>query len=119
MEKIPESVKGYPKLAVLFGLLPQVACYRKFSSLTNRILAYHQARLTRLELRLRDLELADSFSQEGDRQRYSRDWTFLVDSGAEGHGEQWEVVCEIRGVISEYCRIMPYYQQRQFATCLI
>ena len=103
MESLSDTVKGHPRLAMLFGLVPQIACYRKFSPLGNRILAYYQARLIGLEKRLCELEKKDSTSHDGERRRYSRDWYFLADSVNDGNWEQWKVIQEIRSVIAEYC----------------
>ncbi|KAF2234499.1 hypothetical protein EV356DRAFT_152962 [Viridothelium virens] len=102
MEKLPDNVKGYPKLSVLFGKFPHVACYRKFSSLAHRILLYDQARITYLESYLHELEKADSVSQDDNRRRYAMDWTYLEGLHGEGQGMQRYLVGKIRAALSEY-----------------
>lgn len=51
-----EALDGYPKLAKFLGGTEGYAIYKRFAALNARNLLYHQAKLTRLEHELNDLE---------------------------------------------------------------
>ncbi|KAF2773208.1 hypothetical protein EJ03DRAFT_323714 [Teratosphaeria nubilosa] len=51
-----EALHGYPKLAKFLGETGGYAIYKRFAALNARNLLYHQAKLTRLEHELNDLE---------------------------------------------------------------
>ncbi|KAK5126090.1 hypothetical protein LTR85_011445 [Meristemomyces frigidus] len=71
-----EALHGYPKLAKFLGGTEGYAIYKRFAALNARNLLYHQAKLTRLEHELNNLEQA--FAHEKDL-HYKIDHIFLSD----------------------------------------
>lgn len=59
-----EALHGYPKLAKFLGGTEGYAIYKRFATLNARNLLYHQAKVTRLEHELNDLE--QIFAHESD-----------------------------------------------------
>lgn len=109
MEDSPPLVEGYPKLATQMGHYPETAIFSRFSSLNAQNLLYLQAELTHLQTRLRGYEASNSKAQDGNKALYARDWYWLENSAAEGGGEQWQTVLEIRAKLkecSEFAMIM-------------
>jgi hypothetical protein len=100
---LPPS-NGYSKLASLMGAHPELATFRRFSTLAAQNLLYLQAELVFLENKLRKCVDADASSGDIYREMYDRDWQSLSESGATagGNGEQWATVLRIRGVLKEY-----------------
>jgi hypothetical protein len=100
---LPPS-NGYSKLASLMGAHPELATFRRFSTLAAQNLLYLQAELVFLENKLRKCVDADASSGDIYREMYDRDWQSLSESGATagGNGEQWAIVLRIRGVLKEY-----------------
>lgn len=97
---------GYTKLASLMGAHPEVAIFRRFSSLNTQNLLYLQAELVSLELKLRRCAQDDATSGHQDRSIYDRDWQSLVSSlhTSDGCPEQWNTILSIRRVLKEYSK---------------
>ena len=111
MAEISESkllqgyVKGYPKLARSMGLRPESAIFRSFGALNAKNLLYMQAELTYLEENLREMEVADHASDEGEKARYASDWFWLEVSAEERDGvdaSQLSLILKIREKLREY-----------------
>ncbi|ORY03151.1 hypothetical protein BCR34DRAFT_573714 [Clohesyomyces aquaticus] len=108
MEEMPK-MNGYSKLASLMGPNPEVAIFRRFSTLNAQNLLYLQAELVHLEERLKKCVQADespTIDAPGrlDRRLYDRDWKTLSEGGRTpgGNGEQWSTILEIRRVLKDY-----------------
>jgi hypothetical protein len=102
MEAFPASTEGYPKLAKQMGQYPETAIFSRFGDLNAQNLLYLQAELVHLQARLRSYEASNSKSQNGNKALYARDWYWLENSAAEGDGEQWQTMLEIRTKLKEY-----------------
>jgi hypothetical protein len=103
---LDKLVAGYPKLAGLMGLFPELAILRRFGSLNMRNLLYMQAELVYLENELQECELADKYARSRDeRTRYRSNWFWLRESARYGEGEpsrQLRLVLKIREKLKEY-----------------
>lgn len=99
-----QPLNGYTKLASLIGSHPDLAIFRRFSSLNAKNLLYMQAELVNLEAKLQRAVEADAASGHVDRVIYDRDWQSLVESGQmqDGCGDQWGLVLRIREILREY-----------------
>ena len=98
-------VKGYPKLARSMGIRPESAIFRSFGALNAKNLLYLQAELTYLEETLRDMEVIDHESDEGEKVQYASDWFWLEVSAEERDGvDAWQLslVLKIREKLREY-----------------
>ncbi|KAI4626509.1 hypothetical protein J4E83_003660 [Alternaria metachromatica] len=105
-------VKGYPKLARSMGIRPESAIFRSFGALNAKNLLYMQAEITYLEEELREMEVADHDSDEGEKARYAHDWFFLEVSAEERDGvdaSQLSLILKIREKLREYNKAL-YYQ---------
>ncbi|KAI4632123.1 uncharacterized protein J4E87_001594 [Alternaria ethzedia] len=104
-------VKGYPKLARQMGVFPESAIFRSFGALNAKNLLYLQAELTYLEEALRDMEVKDNASAQGEKARYSSDWFWLEVSAQERDGDasQLSLILKIREKLREYNETL-YYQ---------
>jgi len=97
-------VEGYPKLAAQMGHYPETAILRRFATLNSQNLLYLQAEVIHLEKQLRELEVADSQVQGGNKPLYAKDWYWLKTSAEDGdvEGKQWQVLIETRAKLKEY-----------------
>ncbi|KAF2110647.1 hypothetical protein BDV96DRAFT_603728 [Lophiotrema nucula] len=104
MEELAAKMNGYTKLASLMGPNPEVAIFRRFSTLNAQNLLYYQAELVHLEEKLAACFKSDAESRHPDRVMYDRDWLSLKESDQmpDGNGEQWATILEIRKVLKEY-----------------
>jgi hypothetical protein len=84
------------------GHYPETAIFSRFGNLNAQNLLYLQAELIHLQTRLRGCEASNSKAQGGNKALYARDWYWLENSVAEGDGEQWQTVLEIRAKLKEY-----------------
>jgi hypothetical protein len=99
-----EALHGYPKLAKFMGGTGGYAIYKRFAALNARNLLYHQARLTRLEHELNDLEQA--FAQEEDL-RYKVDHIFQDEHGPGTAGYKLRMKYkEISHALEKYNRLL-------------
>ncbi|KAK5127321.1 hypothetical protein LTR08_004360 [Meristemomyces frigidus] len=77
-----EALHGYPKLATFLSGTDGYAIYKRFASLNARNLLYHQAKLTRLEHELHEMEMELAHEQE---LHYRIDHIFHSESGSMGY----------------------------------
>ncbi|KAH7317363.1 hypothetical protein BKA65DRAFT_600032 [Rhexocercosporidium sp. MPI-PUGE-AT-0058] len=96
------KIEGYPKLAELQGMYPQLATYGRFATLNTRNLLYLQAELVDLEERLDRYTLEDLRSTEDQQKGSSRDWYTLSKIVDGVSSSQWEVMLEIRQRLEQY-----------------
>ncbi|KAI9701650.1 MAG: hypothetical protein M1820_006421 [Bogoriella megaspora] len=68
-ERLAHSWAGIKALAAYFSEFPEYAIHRRFSTLTEECLCYHEAELTELEEQWHRLELIDDQPLEGDESR--------------------------------------------------
>jgi hypothetical protein len=92
---------GYKALSDLLGRFPQLHCYRRFGSLSAKILLYRQAELSHLEAELRLIVEKDEDDQETGGSDQS--WLKLNHVCATpGASYQREKVKEIQDKLREY-----------------
>ncbi|KEF51649.1 uncharacterized protein A1O9_12284 [Exophiala aquamarina CBS 119918] len=91
---------GYRAFSDLLGRFPQLHCYRRFGSLSAKVLLYRQAELSHLEAELRVIVAED----EGDPTTCGcdRSWQKLNEFAAAGASGQRDKVVEIDGKLREY-----------------
>ncbi len=99
-----DSQQGYHKLASMMGLFPDVAIFKRFSTLNVKNILYLQAELAHLE---NDLDLAaqeDALSGDVFRIDFYRSWCTLsnAESLPNGNGQQWKIFLKIREVLQQY-----------------
>lgn len=119
---LPLPVPGYPLLANEMGNTPELATFRRFSTLNCQSLLYYQAELVMLERQLRNMERESSNpgeprtdlvsgetkptateiehridSVQGD---WATDWYWLGEHDPEN--PQWKLVLRIRDVLERY-----------------
>ena len=97
-------MEGYDHLSSHMAKYPDLAIFRKFSILNNRVLLYLQAELTRQEHRL-ILAIKDDSGEEGRRQfACNFDAMFNAQDGTRDAGVQKHIMDEIRSLVKEYSR---------------
>ena len=110
-------MEGYAKLSQLMGEFPDVAVFKRYSTLNVQNILYLQARLENLEARLRQFALEDETSNAAARKLYSRDWYSLrqsVEPGAgEGNSNQWYTFLEISDVLKEYSMLLGVSREKR------
>ncbi|KAL1643913.1 hypothetical protein SLS58_004588 [Diplodia intermedia] len=93
---------GYPKFAELMSAIPETAVFRRFGALNALNLLYLQAELIHIEQDLREVQLSDHRSQEGDKSLYAKNWFFLSVSEKDGDEEQIKLVERAREKLDKY-----------------
>lgn len=101
-DPFPDYVRGYPKLAAKFEILPEVAIYRRFGALNALNLLYYQAELTSLEEKLYKQQKIDDADPNGCS--YARNWNFLHQSRTEGNCRQLDIFLELRQLLKPYSK---------------
>ena len=92
---------GYSLFSELVGRFPQLHCYRRFGSLSARILLYQQAELSHLEAELRIIAAADE--QDPQANGFDQSWWELNRAtGDFGACYQREKVAEVQVKLKEY-----------------
>ncbi|KAI9662602.1 MAG: hypothetical protein M1821_008769 [Bathelium mastoideum] len=91
---------GYPRLAMLMGLLPETAVFRRFGFLNKLNLLYMQAELKSLEEKLKEIQRRDC-QGPGYEQYFTRDFRLLNDS-EEYASEQLKLVLVIQAKLEKY-----------------
>ncbi|KAI0097208.1 hypothetical protein GGR51DRAFT_566754 [Nemania sp. FL0031] len=106
---------GYTRLAEFMGQEPQLAIYRRFSTLANENLLYLQAELTELGHQLESVQKKDSQSNDDARQKYYQCWTLLSDSASFDTGsperKQYDLIMKLRALISDYYQALHLQNQ--------
>lgn len=104
MPPLDYTQHGYHRLASAMGLLPDLAIFRRFSTLNVKNILYLQAELVYLEDQLEIAAQEDSLSGNTRRRNYDRDWFALsrADSFPDGSGRQWKIFSRIRDVLQQY-----------------
>lgn len=87
---------GYKALSDLLGTFPQLHCYRRFGSLSAKVLLYRQAELSHLEAELRVIVAEDE--QDPKTCGCDQSWKKLNDECV----AQRNKVMEIDGKLREY-----------------
>jgi hypothetical protein len=95
---------GYPKLAAVTELQPEVAIYRRFGALNALNVLYLQAELEDLEEKLRAQQAKDDSDPMGKKSLYAKTWFRLKDSAFDGDTEQLHLVMKIRETLKEYSK---------------
>lgn len=95
-------MSGYEKLSRLIGVYPELAIYRKFSTLCAKMLLYKQAELQHLENELDIISQIDSCNSE--KSVFAVSWR-AIDKGLTEGGDnlQKQKISEINEKINEYC----------------
>jgi hypothetical protein len=105
---------GYERLSRLIGTYPELAIYRKFSSLCAKMLLYKQAELQHLENELSIIVRNDAHDSR--KSAYAVSWAAINES-TEGGGVdlQKQKILEIDGKLDNYCQAHNYpdYSKRQ------
>ncbi|KAH8722341.1 hypothetical protein GQ44DRAFT_741716 [Phaeosphaeriaceae sp. PMI808] len=99
-----DIVKGYPKLAAKFEVLPEVAIFRRFGALNAQNLLYYQAELASLEIKLREQQVHDSNDREGKGECYATNWHWLKHSKTDSDGRQLNLIMQIRELLKQYSK---------------
>jgi hypothetical protein len=104
MPPLHDGQQGYHRLASVMGMFPDVAIFRRFSTLNVENILYLQAELVDLENRLKEAAQADALSDDAIRRENYRALYNL--SQAEflpnGNGLQWKIFLQIREVLQQY-----------------
>jgi hypothetical protein len=94
---------GYEKLSRLIGVYPELAIYRKFSTLCAKMLLYKQAELQHLENELDIISQIDS--RDSEKSVFTVSWKAIDKSLTEGGDNlQKQKILEIDEKINEYCQ---------------
>ena len=94
---------GYERLSRLIGTYPELAIYRKFSTLCTRLLLYKQAELQHLENELNIISQVDA--RDPRKSVYAVSWEALNgDSEISGDNLQRQKVMEIDEKMDKYCQ---------------
>lgn len=106
MPPLRDAPEGYHKLASAMGLFPDLAIFRRFSTLNTKNILYLQAELLDLERQLDDAARADALSNDLNRREYDRAWYNLshAEDLPNGNGRQWKLFLRIREVLHQYSK---------------
>jgi hypothetical protein len=104
METLPE---GYPKLAALQGIYPQLGIYRRFATLNARNLLYLQAELVILESDLNKFTLKDYVSEDLTAKLYHKNWHRLNKRKDGVLNSQYYTMLRVREKLKEYSKAPP------------
>lgn len=105
---------GYTALASLMGKHPEVAIFRRFSSLNVRNLLYFQAELVQLEIDLRKKQEECAASRQKANPNGNSealiDWQDCSLKHLKNDKTQWEIFQEIREKLKDYSKFLsrPY-----------
>ena len=92
---------GYDKLASLIGRYPSLAIYRRFSTLSAKVLLHMQAELVHLENELRIITGRNSTNAE--KARFDVSWEALNEASSEGAADlQRNMILEIETKLASY-----------------
>jgi hypothetical protein len=93
---------GYERLSRLIGTYPELAIFRKFSTLCAKLLLYKQAELQHLENELRIISQIDA--RDPKKSVYTVSWGALNKAPKE-HGDdlQKQKILEIDEKMDKYC----------------
>jgi hypothetical protein len=93
---------GYERLSRLIGTYPELAIYRKFSTLCAKMLLYKQAELQHLENELSII--AQNDARDSWKSDYTVSWAAMNEASAEGGNDlQKQKILEIDGKLDKYC----------------
>ena len=92
---------GYDKLSSLIGRYPSLAIYRRFSTLSAKVLLHMQAELVHLENELRIITERNSTNAE--KARFDVSWAALNEASSEGAADlQRNMIHEIETKLASY-----------------
>lgn len=98
------SLEGYPKLAALQGIYPQLGIYRRFSTLNARNLLYLQAELVILEINLNEFTNKDCVSEDRNARLHNKNWYHLSEREDGVVNSQWHTMLCVREKLKEYSK---------------
>ncbi|MCJ1307123.1 hypothetical protein MMC25_000769 [Agyrium rufum] len=104
---VPPQVEGYPKLAGILGLKPEIAIFKRFAKLQAENLLFLQAELLQLEQDLEEIVLEDLASANPVTQSYARSYWAMRYASEHGDGLQWRKRTEIKEKLKEYSITLP------------
>ena len=94
---------GYDRLSRLIGTYPELAIYRKFSTLCTKLLLYKQAELQHLENELNIISQMDAHDPR--KSVYTVSWEALNEASAIGGDDlQRQKALEIDEKMDKYCQ---------------
>ncbi len=94
-------MSGYEKLSRLIGTYPELAMYRKFSTLSAKLLLYKQAELQHLENELRIMSQYNA--RDAQKSVYTVSWKAMNDASGDGGDLQKQKISEINEKMDQYC----------------
>lgn len=97
------AVDGYNRFAELIGTHPDLAMFRRFSTLNSKNILFMQGELIHLETQLRDIACEDRTSDDPERVAFE----FCIRTLKGPHDsvdkkEQWSKILEVRDKLKEY-----------------
>ena len=93
---------GYESLSRLIGNYPELAIYRKFSTLCTKMLLYKQAELQHLENELSIISEIDAADSE--KSAYAVSWQAMSTASEQGGDNlQKQKILEIDEKLDKYC----------------
>lgn len=97
---VPSPPKGYPSVASYISSSPDLAVFRKFSSLNARNLLNMQTELMILEAELKELDTNDN--RNSDKHVRLRSWQSVLDGRAPEDEVRCKVASTMRNKLEEY-----------------
>jgi hypothetical protein len=95
---------GYERLSRLIGTYPELAIYRKFSTLCTKMLLYKQAELQHLENELSIISQIDA--RDPEKSDYSVSWEAMNNASDQGGEDlQKQKILEIDDKMDKYCQL--------------
>lgn len=107
MSNIASSTEGYPALASLQGQYPELAIYRRFSTLNARHILYLQAEIVNLEKDLENDSRIDGISDDKNTRLRNKNLYFLNKKNENGViGLQWHTMVSVKEKLKEYSKYL-------------
>jgi hypothetical protein len=111
MPPLHDGRLSYHRLASAMGLYPDLAIFKRFSTLSVLNILYLQAELVDIQKQLGEAAEADATSSDPLRREYHRAWLNLShgESMPNGNGRQQKIFLRIREVLQQYRKSGPSY----------
>ncbi|KAI1611100.1 hypothetical protein EDD36DRAFT_467097 [Exophiala viscosa] len=106
-------MEGYDSLSALMGKYPELAIFRKYSTLNCRNLLLMQAELAEKQGRLLSIIAADRESKVKARASIPHNFTAMMENTTEGGSKQREMMMDIRQLLKEYGKYEGLLRYRQ------
>jgi hypothetical protein len=95
---------GYERLSRLISTYPELAIYRKFSTLCSKMLLYKQAELQHLENELSIISQIDA--RDPEKSDYTASWEAIKNASEQGGDDlQKQKILEIDDKMDKYCQL--------------